>query len=338
MKPNFLVYPLVGLLIVPSCISRKYNSEGSRVADDSQNPLELTIGSNDTFLKASKEDSSTLELGRQKCVLPLGSKVALSEPAVEDGYHVAVKLKEKPAGCELSEGYVYSGDLFHPAPADDQDVTIGGPTGKRRICKTGGDGVNLRAGPATTAEILTPVVDDTEIALTGKVSGEFVQADVSFEGKSYTGWVKSEFVCNASATGEFNSAVAEWFRSSIIAGTQGRTYGRGDCYLYVWLTFKNILGPQIESLPVPNTSAYQFGDWVDVNPDIARSGLKLVRGKYTRWNAPVGSVFVWNRGQGGYNYKHGHIEIKINNSTACSDGCWPINPNGPEPRIYIPVK
>lgn len=337
-KAPLVLFPIAGLFLLPSCIARKFNATDSHVTDGSQAGIEIVIAGNATFLKVSKDDSSTLELGSQKCVLAKDSKIALLEPFVEDGYHLVVKLKEKLEGCGFSEGYVYSGHVVHQNPDGDENVREDGPVGNRRICKTGGDGVNFRAGPATTSEILTPVVDDTAITLTGKVSGDFIQADITLDGKGYKGWVKTEFVCNLSASGEFNSTIASSFRSAIIVGTQGRNYGRGDCYLYVWTALKDVLGSHIESLPVPITSAYQFGDWVDANPETARASMKLVRGKYTRWNAPVGSMFVWNRGQGGYNYKHGHIEIKINDSTACSDGCWPINPSGPEPRVYIPVK
>lgn len=111
----------------------------------------------------------------------------------------------------------------------------------------------------------------------------------------------------------------------------------GRCYEFVWSALRSVLGWQIEDLPVPATSAYQFGDWVDAHPQSARSGLALARWKGSARTAPVGSVLVWNPGQCGYSSEHGHIEIKVSTDTACSDFCQAYTKCS-EPRVYAPVR
>ncbi len=173
---------------------------------------------------------------------------------------------------------------------------------------------------------------------------EFVKVSVK-NNTSLVGWVSSDYLCTqltkeqiSNGQTGYDSTYAYSLRNFIIQNTEGRRNGLGRCYEYVWRSLRLANGEQIEALPVPAASAYQFGDWVDANPTTARARLKLERRNVTRWNAPVGSILVWNRGQAGYNYTHGHIEVKIDANTACSDGCWGIRSGGSEPRIYVPVE
>jgi hypothetical protein len=115
-------------------------------------------------------------------------------------------------------------------------------------------------------------------------------------------------------------------------------YSVGQCYAYVWSALRAVLGSRIESLSVPASSAYMFGDWVDNNPASAKQALRLVKVKGSGVSAPEGSVLVWEPGQCGYNGVHGHIEIALGDGTACSDFCGPIARGCGEPRIYAPFR
>ncbi len=66
---------------------------------------------------------------------------------------------------------------------------------ERFVCKTGGDGVNLRAEPSTDADIVTGLEDNRKVIYNGEVSGEFVKVNVADDGS--TGWVKAAFLCTA---------------------------------------------------------------------------------------------------------------------------------------------
>jgi hypothetical protein len=147
------------------------------------------------------------------------------------------------------------------------------------------------------------------------------------------------FVTNLVSNANAQSADPAYGKRLADAAWYGRLgWSEGRCYEYVWKALVNVLGSGIEALPVPVTSAYQFGDWVDANPSTARSRLKLSRSSVGRLNAPEGSVIVWDPGQCGYHGVHGHIEVALGDGTACSDFCGPIATGCDSPRIYVPVK
>ncbi len=113
-------------------------------------------------------------------------------------------------------------------------------------------------------------------------------------------------------------------------------YSMGKCYEYVWGALRSVLGAQIESLPIPATSAYQFGEWIIANPSTAKTRLRLVRTMTPARSAPRGSVIVWPRGVCGAHPTHGHIEIAQGDGTACSDYCgltWTCTP-----QVFMPVR
>lgn len=133
-----------------------------------------------------------------------------------------------------------------------------------------------------------------------------------------------------------DTALGRRFADAAWSGRLG--YSAGQCYAYVWSALLNVLGPGIESLPVPARSAYLFGDWIDRNPASAKKNLRLVKAKGAGVSAPEGSVLVWEPGQCGYNRTHGHIEIALGDGKACSDFCGPIARGCGEPRIYVPTR
>lgn len=113
--------------------------------------------------------------------------------------------------------------------------------------------------------------------------------------------------------------------------------GGGDCYLAVWQVFLKALGSGIENTSVPANSAYMFGDWADQNPKDLASNFKLKKASGAPEHAPVGSVLVYNPSQCGHHWRHGHIEIVVQNKWACSDFCRPIPTNCAYPRLYVPT-
>ena len=131
----------------------------------------------------------------------------------------------------------------------------------------------------------------------------------------------------------YNAALGDKLATAARNGSAG--YSMGRCYSYVWQALRSVLGSQIESLPIPATSAYQFGEWVINNPSTAKARLRLVRTNTPAASAPRGSVIVWPRGVCGYNYTHGHIEIAQGNGTACSDFCGTIK--SCTAQVFMPV-
>lgn len=122
-----------------------------------------------------------------------------------------------------------------------------------------------------------------------------------------------------------------------IERAHGMTWGRGNCYLAVWDVFRRALGTGIEKTSVPATSAYQFGDWADRNPNDLANVFKLKKSSGAPENAPLGSVLVYYPGQCGHHPIHGHIEIVVPSKRACSDYCAPIDRTCPYPRVYAPI-
>jgi hypothetical protein len=141
--------------------------------------------------------------------------------------------------------------------------------------------------------------------------------------------------CASGSPGDtYDPVLGDKFANAAKAGSIG--YSKSACYEYVWKALRNVLGWQIESLPIPSTSAYQFGEWIIANPSTAKSQLRLVRTNTPAASAPRGSVIVWPRGVCGYSWSHGHIEIALGNGTACSDFCGTIA--GCTAQVFMPVK
>jgi hypothetical protein len=138
----------------------------------------------------------------------------------------------------------------------------------------------------------------------------------------------------SSADGSYDAALGDKFAKAAKAGSIG--YSKSACYEYVWVALRSVLGYQIESLPIPSGSAYQFGEWVINNPATAEAKLHLRRIFTPASAAPRGSVIVWPRGVCGYSSKHGHIEIAQGDGTACSDYCGGIA--GCTAQVFMPVK
>lgn len=67
----------------------------------------IIIGSNSTFLKKTTADSSTLDLGSEKCVIPAGAKILLQGDPSYEGSHFLVNTKAMLPDCGFSKGYVF---------------------------------------------------------------------------------------------------------------------------------------------------------------------------------------------------------------------------------------
>jgi len=132
----------------------------------------------------------------------------------------------------------------------------------------------------------------------------------------------------------YDATLGSQLAAAAKSGSAG--YSMSACYEYVWRALRSVIGYQIESLPIPATSAYQFGEWVIANPSTARAELHLARTSTPASSAPRGSVIVWPRGVCGYSSAHGHIEIAQGDGTACSDFCGVIA--GCTAQVFMPVK
>ncbi len=152
----------------------------------------------------------------------------------------------------------------------------------------------------------------------------------------YSKWGCSPGAGTGTSPGEaaYNPVLGDNLATAARNGSAG--YSMGQCYSYVWRALRNTLGSQIETLPIPPTSAYQFGEWVVNNPSTAKTWLRLVRTNTPAASAPRGSVIVWPRGACGYSSTHGHIEIAQGNGTACSDFCGAIK--SCTAQVFMPVQ
>lgn len=119
------------------------------------------------------------------------------------------------------------------------------------------------------------------------------------------------------------------------AGSQGR------CYEYVWRSLSRVRGAALaEQSGAGSESAWMFGSWANARPSELKRifGLKRIdNAGYDQHSAPAGSVLVYDAGQCGHHPQHGHVEIKVSKSQACSDFCRPV-PSCAKPWIYVPAK
>lgn len=81
--------------------------------------------------------------------------------------------------------------------------------------------------------------------------------------------------------------------------------------------------------------AYQFAEWANYNPRDLAAIFKLKRSGLSSYGAPVGSLFIYDRGVCGMSSVSGHIEVKVDSSYACSDHCrqYSCQPSD----IYVPI-
>ncbi|MEN9810194.1 MAG: hypothetical protein RLZZ488_1761 [Pseudomonadota bacterium] len=68
---------------------------------------QFIITGQNTVLKISKDDSATLTFGSEKCNLPAGRKLTLSEQPRYDANHYLVNLTETLPDCQFKKGYVF---------------------------------------------------------------------------------------------------------------------------------------------------------------------------------------------------------------------------------------
>jgi hypothetical protein len=137
----------------------------------------------------------------------------------------------------------------------------------------------------------------------------------------------------------FPNLTSDIVRASWVQGG-GRTKGPGYCYTGVWKALKSATGITEsigDKIGVPVEHAYQFGIWANNNPKYLAKylGYKRIYPSSGR-SAPTGSILVYNKRQCGANPDSGHIEIKVNSTTACSDYCAPIR--SCRPIVYAPIK
>ncbi|MCA9680757.1 MAG: CHAP domain-containing protein [Myxococcales bacterium] len=170
------------------------------------------------------------------------------------------------------------------------------------------------------------------------------------------GYVATEFLCpkgtsggtgnggggnggGGANSGNYDAAAAKLLANEAYAGSVG--YSMGRCYQYAWAAMTRAIGiteSRANQLGIPATSAYQFGDWADAHPTALYQDFGLKAIDSTSADAPVGSVVVWDPGQCGFNYTHGHIEIVTSPGYACSDFCGYMYNDCGKPRVYMPVQ
>jgi muramidase (phage lysozyme) len=71
----------------------------------------VVIGAGNSFLKKSKDDSSTLDNGTEKCAVAAHTKIVLSEQPKFSGNHYFVKTAELLSNCSFKEGYLFTGHV-----------------------------------------------------------------------------------------------------------------------------------------------------------------------------------------------------------------------------------
>ncbi|NBW80145.1 hypothetical protein EBR21_00170 [bacterium] len=82
-------------------------TESSTLSADSESGVHYVIVSQDTVLKKTKDDSSVLKLGSEKCNVPAGTKLVLSEAPSYDVNHYLVNTAEFLPNCSFSRGYLF---------------------------------------------------------------------------------------------------------------------------------------------------------------------------------------------------------------------------------------
>jgi len=129
---------------------------GSDDQDDQSSPVPadaaidghfLRIGDQDTWLKKTTAQSSTLELAKEKCSLYANSLVPIQAAPTTDGVHYLVNTRRIIPGCEFSLGYVY-------IPHVTETSTGGGGGGGRG--GGGGGGGLLRPVPGPVSSLYGP--------------------------------------------------------------------------------------------------------------------------------------------------------------------------------------
>jgi muramidase (phage lysozyme) len=71
----------------------------------------VVIGNGNTFLKKTKDDSSTLDSGSEKCAVSANTKLLLSTQPAFSGNHYFVKTAELLPDCKFKEGYIFTGHV-----------------------------------------------------------------------------------------------------------------------------------------------------------------------------------------------------------------------------------
>jgi muramidase (phage lysozyme) len=84
------------------------NSDAGFMSSDSESGVHYVVIGQDTVLKKTKEDSSMLKIGSEKCNVPAGTKLYLSEAPRYDVNHYLVNTAEFLTNCSFSRGYLFS--------------------------------------------------------------------------------------------------------------------------------------------------------------------------------------------------------------------------------------
>ncbi len=184
----------------------------------------IKIVANSTFLKATKESSSSLALGTGKCTLYGGSTILINNWPKDDGNRTLVELRNPIAGCKITKGYIFiphiaaqnQGWFKTPPPtnpsqvaasADDElfeervEERVSALSGKRFVCNTPG-GLHVRKEPNSSATSLGLLPFAQEITLTGASRPGWV----AVAALNINGWVSSEFLCTQKPTATSPSA------------------------------------------------------------------------------------------------------------------------------------
>ncbi|MFZ9519012.1 MAG: glycoside hydrolase family 104 protein [Silvanigrellaceae bacterium] len=99
---------LAALALTTGVAACGQNNNSNIMASDSENGVHYVVIGQDTVLKKTKEDSSTLKPGTEKCNVPAGTKLQLSEAPRYDVNHYIVNTAEFLNDCSFSKGYLFS--------------------------------------------------------------------------------------------------------------------------------------------------------------------------------------------------------------------------------------
>jgi muramidase (phage lysozyme) len=107
--PDLFLLALVPLCAT-GCVGNLVGDE-SNAADPLSAPAHYIVASDDTFLKRTNAQSTTLAWGSEKCRIFAGDRIASTAAPVIVGDHFLIETASSIPGCEFTRGYVWTGHV-----------------------------------------------------------------------------------------------------------------------------------------------------------------------------------------------------------------------------------
>ncbi len=102
---KFAVLPLLLTTLFMTACGQNLSADAETLT--AENGGHFIVVSQNTILKKTKEDSSNLDVGSEKCSIKAGTKLMLSETPKYEGNHYLVNTAEMLPNCGFSKGYVF---------------------------------------------------------------------------------------------------------------------------------------------------------------------------------------------------------------------------------------